>query len=280
MLDVDGTPIRCVHLAGDGVLDIGGAIERSCNVCLMQEAFKIGPELYCKYQNIFNFGLTTNIDLAREARTDDYIYALEDMTKVDLASNSFGQNFEVTMIQMAAGFCSLINGGYYYQPHIVDRITSAGGSTVQTNTPRVLKKTVSEETSKLIREYCVQAVEGSHATGELALPAGYRIGGKTGTAETLPRDNGQYVVSFLGFAPAEDPQICIYLVLDRINNKKQDEAGRACIVSRKILTELLPYMNIYMTEPLTDQEKLELEELGLYDTNDPDSKEETEEGTQ
>lgn len=280
VLDVDGTPIRCVHLAGDGVLDIGGAIERSCNVCLMQEAFKIGPELYCKYQNIFNFGLRTNIDLAREARTDDYIYALEDMTKVDLASNSFGQNFEVTMIQMAAGFCSLINGGYYYQPHIVDRITSAGGSTVQTNTPRVLKKTVSEETSKLIREYCVQAVEGSHATGELALPAGYRIGGKTGTAETLPRDNGQYVVSFLGFAPAEDPQICIYLVLDRINNKKQDEAGRACIVSRKILTELLPYMNIYMTEPLTDQEKLELEELGLYDTNDPDSKEETEEGTQ
>lgn len=120
----------------------------------------------------------------------------------------------------------------------------------------------------MIRQYCIQAVEGDHGTGKLARPAGYRIGGKTGTAETLPRGNGQYVVSFLGFAPAEDPQICIYVVLDRINKKKQDEAGRACQVTRKILTEVLPYMNIYMTEPVSDEEKLELEELGLYDTNE------------
>ena len=179
------------------------------------------------------------------------------------------------MIQMASGYCSLINGGYYYQPHIVDSITSAGGSTVHTNSPRVLKKTISEETSSLIRDYCIQAVEGDHATGKLARPAGYRIGGKTGTAETLPRGNGQYVVSFLGFAPAEDPQIVVYVVLDRINNKKQDEAGRACILTRKILTEVLPYLNIYMTEPVTDEERQELEELGLYDTNEasPDDEE-------
>ncbi len=276
VLDVDGTPIRCAHLEGDGLVDVGAAIERSCNVALMQEAFKIGPEIFCKYQNVFNFGLKTNVDLAAEARTDDYIYSIDDITKIDLASNSFGQNFEATMIQMAAGYCSLINGGYYYQPHVVDRITSAGGSTVKTNTPRILKKTISEETSNLIRDYCVLAVEGDHSTGKLARPAGYRIGGKTGTAETLPRNNGQWVVSFLGFAPAENPQICIYVVLDRINNKKQDEAGRACILARNILTELLPYMNIYMTEPLTDEERLELEALGLYDTNEPVSEEEEE----
>ena len=274
---VGDTWIKCAHLEGDGLLDIGAAIERSCNVALMQEAAKIGAETFCKYQNIFNFGLRTNVDLAGEARTDGYLYTLENMTDVDLASNSFGQNFEATMIQMASGYCSLINGGNYYQPHVVDKITSAGGSTVQTNRPRILKKTVSEDTSSLIREYCIQAVEGDHATGELARPAGYRIGGKTGTAETLPRGNGQYVVSFLGFAPADDPQICIYVVLDRINNKKQDEAGRACIVSRKILTEVLPYLNIYMTEPVTDAERLELEELGLYDTNDRTEQESTEE---
>lgn len=265
---VGDTWIKCAHLEGDGILDVAGAIERSCNVALMQEAAKIGTEAFCKFQNVFNFGLKTNIDLAGEARTDGYLYAEDEMSEVDLASNSFGQNFEVTMIQMISGYCSLINGGSYYQPHIVDRITSAGGSTVQASSPRILKKTVSEETSAMIRQYCIQAVEGSHATGELAKPAGYRIGGKTGTAETIPRGNGQYVVSFLGFAPAEDPQICIYVVLDRINNKKQDEAGRACQVTRKILTEVLPYMNIYMTEPLTDAEKLELEELGLYDTNE------------
>ena len=277
---VDGIPIKCAHLEGDGVLDVAGAIERSCNVSLIQEAFKIGPEIFCKYQNVFNFGLKTNIDLAGEARTDSYLYTVDDISNIDLASNSFGQNFEATMIQMAAGFCSLINGGYYYQPHVVDKITSAGGSTVQTNSPRVLKKTISEETSALIRDYCILAVEGDHSTGKLARPAGYRIGGKTGTAETHPRKLNQWVVSFLGFAPADDPQICIYVVLDRINNKKQDEAGRSCILARKILTELLPYMNIYMTEPLTPEETVELEELGLYDTNEPASSEGESEDTQ
>ncbi|MDO5132010.1 MAG: penicillin-binding protein 2 [Eubacteriales bacterium] len=267
-LIIDGTRVPCAHLEGDGVIDPAGAIERSCNVALMQEAEKIGPEIFCKYQNVFNFGLKTNVDLANEARTDGYLYAQEDMKAIDLATNSFGQNFEVTMIQMITGFCSLINGGYYYQPHIVDRITSAGGSTVQTNEPRVLKKTVSEETSALIRQYCIRAVEGEHATGPLARPAGYRIGGKTGTAETLPRENGQWIVSFMGFAPAEDPQIVIYVVLDRINNKKQDEAGRACEIARKILSEALPYLNIYMTEPLSYMEQAELEKMGLYDTND------------
>lgn len=269
-LTVDGEPIRCAHLQGDGYIDIGEAIERSCNVCLMQEALKIGPEIFCKFQNVFNFGLKTNVDLAGEARTDGYIYDLEGMSEnnANIATNSFGQNFEVTMIQMISGFCSLINDGNYYQPHILDRITGSDGSTVQKFTPRLLKKTVSEDTSALIRQYLIQAVEGDHGTGELALPAGYRIGGKTGTAETLPRDNGQYVVSFLGFAPAEDPEIAIYVVLDRINKKKQDEAGRACQVTRKILTEALPYLNIYMTEPLTEEQKLELKEAGLYDTNE------------
>ena len=273
-MEVGGSWIRCAHLEGCGTLDVGGAIERSCNVSLMQEAEKIGPEIFCKYQNIFNFGLRTNIDLAGESRTDGYLYKAEDMGETDLATNSFGQNFEVTMIQMLSGFCSLINGGNYYQPHIVDQITSAGGSVVQTNAPRVLKKTVSEETSALMRQFCIQAVEGEHATGLLARPAGYRIGGKTGTAETLPRDNGQYVVSFMGFAPAEDPQIAIYVLLDRVNIKKQDQAGLACQVARQILTEVLPYMNIYMTEPVTDQERYELEQLGLYDTNDRSADEE------
>ena len=267
-LMVGSEPIRCAHLEGDGKINVGEAIERSCNVSLMKEAFKIGPEIFCKYQNVFNFGLKTNVDLAGEARTDGYLYDVDDMTEINLATNSFGQNFEVTMIQMISGFCSLINDGNYYQPHIVDRITSADGSTIQKFEPRLLKKTISADTSSLLRKYLIQAVEGEHATGTLARPAGYRIGGKTGTAETLPRDNGQYVVSFLGFAPAEDPQIAIYVVLDRINKKKQDEASHACRIARSILTEALPYLNIYMTESLTDQEKQELEKLGLYDTNE------------
>lgn len=134
------------------------------------------------------------------------------MGPTDLATNSFGQNFNVTMIQMITGFSSLINGGYYYEPHMVDKITNTSGATVENIEPRILKQTVSEETSELIRQYCRAVVE--YGTGKTARPAGYMIGGKTGTAETIDenthkRSPDEYVVSFMGYAPADDPQIAI-----------------------------------------------------------------------
>ncbi|WP_130837957.1 peptidoglycan D,D-transpeptidase FtsI family protein [Lachnoclostridium sp. Marseille-P6806] len=254
-------PIKCHNTFGDGVLTVGEAIERSCNVALMQEAFAMGKEVFCRFQNIFGFGLKTNIDLANEARTDTMIYQADKMGITDLATNAFGQNFDVTMIQVITGFCSLINGGNYYQPHIVSKITSASGATVKNIEPRVIKKTVSEETSEWIRSYCRQVVEGENGTGKTARPAGYMIGGKTGTAETLPRDNMQYVVSFMGYAPADDPQIAIYVVVDRANASPSDDAKYATGIVRGCLTEILPYLNIPMTEPLSDEEKAELEEL-------------------
>lgn len=179
---------------------------------------------------------------------------------MELATASFGQGFNVTMIQMAAGFSSLINGGYYYEPHMVSKITASDGSVVQNIEPRLLKQTVSESTSAKIRDYCVDVVMGEHGTGHTARPAGYIIGGKTGTAETQPRGNRQYVVSFIGFAPADDPQIAIYVVVDRPNSDKQDDAKYATRIVRSILTEVLPYMDIFMTEPLSEAEQKELEE--------------------
>ena len=268
-LDVAGNKIGCHNIYGDGTLTVGEAVERSCNVALMYMADDIGYEDFCEYQNIFNFGLRTNIDLADEARTENLIYKAEDMGEADLATNSFGQNFDVTMIQMITAFSSIVNGGIYYEPHIVSKITSPSGATVKTIEPRILKKTVSEETSTLLKEYMVQVVEGENSTGKTARPAGYRIGGKTGTAETLPRDNGEYVVSFMGYAPVDDPQIAIYVVVDRPNvekGEKQADAKFATGIVRNILTEVLPYMNIYMTEELTDEERAELQELGLKDT--------------
>ena len=127
--------------------------------------------------------------------------------------------------------------------------------------PRLLKQTVSESTSEKIREYCNQVVVGEKGTGKTARPAGYLIGGKTGTAETLPRKNGQYVVSFMGYAPADDPQIAIYVVVDRPNVPSQDDAKHATRIVRNILTEVLPYMGIFMTEELSDKERAELEAL-------------------
>ena len=261
-LTIDGFRIRCHNIYGDGLLTLGEALERSCNVAHMIMAEQEGKENFTKFQNVFNFGLKTGVDLADEARTDEFVND-STMTDATLATNAFGQNFDVTMIQMITGFCSLINGGNYYQPYIVSRITSPSGVTVQTTEPRVIKKTVSEDTSATLRKFTLQVVEGEHGTGSTARPAGYRIGGKTGTAETLPRSNGEYVVSFMGYAPYEDPQIAIYVVVDRPNVGVQDDAKYATRIVRSILTEVLPYMNIYMTEPVSDEEREELEDLGL-----------------
>ena len=183
------------------------------------------------------------------------------MGPTELATNSFGQGYNVSMIQMITAFCSLINGGNYYEPHVVKKIVSTTGATVENIEPRLLKQTISESTSEKIREYCNQVVVGEKGTGKTARPAGYLIGGKTGTAETLPRKNGQYVVSFMGYAPADDPQIAIYVVVDRPNVPSQDDAKHATRIVRSILTEVLPYMGIFMTEELSDKEREEVEAL-------------------
>ena len=263
---VGGWEIKCHNTDGDGDLTVDQSIERSCNVALMQMAMQTGAEDFCKFQRIFNFGLKTNVDLADEARTDLLLYHAEDMGAADLATNSFGQNFDVTMIQMITAFSSLINGGNYWEPHIVSRITSASGATVKNIEPRLIKKTVSETTSSKVREATLAVVAGWAGTGHTARPAGYMIGGKTGTAETIPRDKENYVVSFMGYAPADNPQIAIYVVVDRCNNNPQDDAKYATRIVRKVLTEVLPYLNIYMTEELSDAEIRELEEQDLANT--------------
>ena len=264
-----GHTIRCHTRSGDGAVTVQNSIAWSCNVALMYMAEAVGKQDFSEFQEIFNFGLKTNVDLAGEARTVGLLYDAN-MGDADLATNSFGQNFNVTMIQMISGFSSLINGGYYYEPHLVDKITTSSGAVVENIEPRVLKRTVSESTSEKLVQYCTATVMpsgGDRRTGKTARPAGYAIGGKTGTAQTLPRGNGEYVVSFMGFAPADDPQIAIYVVVDRPNAAKQDDAKFATGIVRNVLTEVLPYLNIYMTEELSDKEIKELEERQLAITN-------------
>lgn len=267
-LEVGGHTIKChsYKSGGEGVVTVQDSVAWSCNVALMRIAAKLGKEEFAEFQNIFNFGLKTNIDLAGESRTANLLFPLEEMKAADLATNSFGQNFNVTMIQMITGFCSLINGGNYYEPHLVSQITNSNGAVVENIEPRVLKQTVSESTSELLRQYCravVMEEGGSRRTGKTARPAGYAIGGKTGTAETLPRKNNQYVVSFMGYAPADDPEIAIYVVVDRPNVAMQDDAKFATGIVRNILTEVLPYLNIFMTEELSEKELQELQEKQL-----------------
>lgn len=267
-LHVGGHDIHCHVRSGEGAVTVQDSVAWSCNVAMMHMGQAIGKANFAKFQQAFNFGLKTNVDLAGEARTAGLLFD-ESMGDADLATNTFGQNFNVTMIQMITGFCALINGGNYYEPHLVDKITDSNGAVVENIEPRVLKQVVSESTSEKIRQYCravVMPEGGSARTGKTARPAGYAIGGKTGTAQTLPRGNREYVVSFMGFAPADEPEIAIYVVVDRPNAAKQDDAKFATYIVRNVLTEVLPYMNIYMTEELSEKEIAELEALKLENT--------------
>ncbi|MCR4758451.1 MAG: cell division protein FtsI [Butyrivibrio sp.] len=260
-LEVGGWEIKCHNTYGDGAVSVERGIEISCNVAMMYVAQATGVNTFTKFQKDFGFGLKTNIDLAGEARTEGLTYSAANMTPTDLATNSFGQGFNVDMIEMITGFCSLINGGYYYEPHIVKKIVSSSGATIKNIEPRILRQTISQSTSDKIVQYCNKVVAGEEGTGKTARPAGYMIGGKTGTAQTLPRGNHQYVVSFMGYAPADDPQIAIYVVVDRPNVTYQADAKYATRIVRAILTEALPYLNFPMTEELSEKEQAELAEL-------------------
>ena len=277
-LHVGDHDIKCHNYktGGDGTLSVQQAIEQSCNVCLMLMGKQIGKTTFLDYQEKFNFGLKTNIDLYGEARTNTLVFNDKTMGDTELATSTFGQGFNVTMIQTIAAFSSLVNGGKYYEPHMVKQITASDGSVVQNISPRVLKQTVSAQTSDMIVQYCNGVV--TNGTGKTARPAGYAIGGKTGTAETIPRDKINYVVSFMGYAPADNPQIAIYVVVDRPNAVFQDDAKYATRIVRNILTEVLPYKNIYMTEELSDSEIEELKNLNIT-IKKANSVDETEEET-
>lgn len=246
--EVGGHTIKCVAYShgGHGSETIEQAIMNSCNDALMQMADKIGKEDFSKYQKIFNFGLKTNIDLPGEAKTDTVIKSVEEMGSADLATYSFGQNFNVTMIQLASAFSSIINGGEYYQPHLVKKIVDDNGNTVQNIEPVLLKQTISKQTSDTIKGYLYNTV--TSGTAKSAKVEGYSMGGKTGTAEKYPRGNHKYLVSFIGFAPVEDPEVLVYVVINEPNVENQAQSSLATNLAKDIFTELFPYMNIYKDE--------------------------------
>ena len=265
-LTVSGHEIKCHKHSGHGMVNLSQALEQSCNVALMQIGEKEGKDTLMKYLSNFNIGLKTNVDLSGEARTNTLVYDPEKMVASDLAISTFGQGYNVTMIQMISAFCSIINGGKYYQPHLVTEIRDSSGTMVKKIEPRVLKQTISATTSDRMREYLANVC--IHGTGKTAVPAGYRIGGKTGTAERQPRDGINYVMSFMGYAPADDPQVVIYCVIDRPNVPDQPHSTLAQDVVRDILTEALPYMHIYRTEELTEEEIQELESKNLLNNSE------------
>lgn len=242
VMHVGDHDIHCSNRSGHGPQSLKRSLENSCNVALMQIGASLGAEEFCRYQKLFGFGEYTGIDLPGEGFTEGLLYTPENMDAASLATNSFGQNFNVTMTQMAASFCSLINGGDYYKPHVVKQIQNENGNVTENKDPILVKKTISKETSDILKDYMLGVVE--EGTGASAAVEGYDVGGKTGTAEKLPRGNGKYLVSFIGYAPQENPQVVVYVVIDEPNVDQQASSSYATEMASGIMSEIFPYLGI------------------------------------
>ena len=237
--------INCVNRNGHGLLDVTGGITNSCNVVMMNIAFAEKAQTFVRYEKLFGFGQLTGIDLPAEANTESLGFATDDIGRTQLATNSFGQNFNCTMIQMAAAYCSVLNGGYYYRPHVVKQILSSDGALKEDIEPILVRETVSASTCDFLKNALVETVE--NGTGKAAKVEGYTVGGKTGTAQKQPRSAKTYLVSFCGFAPADDPSLLCYVTVDE-PNLPGEEAAHSSFASEifsKIMAEALPAMNIY-----------------------------------
>lgn len=278
MLEVGGHKIHCVNRYGHGPLTITESLMQSCNVVMMRLASMTGGENFAKYQHMFGFGQKTNIDLPGEADTSALVFPAEEMRSSNLATNSFGQNFNCTMIQMAAAFASIINGGNYYEPHMVKQILNEDGAVEKKIDPVLVRETVSDNTASFLKDALEKTV--SEGTGSAAQVAGYAIGGKTGTAEKYPRSAKNYLVSFIGFAPADNPQVMVYVVIDTPDlppGPEQAHSSFATQIVQKILADSLPYLNVF---PATDIETVPEELQNQLPKEDGIVNEETESSTE
>ncbi|MDF2800122.1 MAG: hypothetical protein K0S61_25 [Anaerocolumna sp.] len=239
---VGGFKIGCSKRTGHGVVTLEEALMYSCNDALMQIVEKEGKKLFYDYQTFFGFGSKVGIDLPGE--TGGIIVKESNLKSAELATSGFGQTFTSTMIQIASGFSSLINGGYYYKPHVVKQIISPQGTVISNLDKELVHISTSKETSDFIRNTMLKTVEEGTASG--AKVPGYKVGGKTGTAEKQPRDAKNYLVSFVGCVPTDDPQIVIYVVVDEPQNVvKQADSSIATKLASRILNDVLPFLEIY-----------------------------------
>ena len=240
--------IRCVKRDGHGMISLSKSLEQSCNDVMMQIVRKLGKKDFARYQELFGIGSRTGIDYPGE--TTGLAYDEASLNPVELATSSFGQGVSVTMIQMAAGFSSLINGGTYYKPHLVKELVDDNGVVVEKIDPVVMKKTVTKETSEFIQKALYETVE--QGSGWRAKTEGYKVAGKTGTAQKLDRVNGRlvrsdtnYVLSFIGCAPYDNPQAVVYVVVDQPKIKDQTATGIASALANQVVKKVFKVLGIY-----------------------------------
>jgi len=239
-------PIGCSNKSGHGLQDLKTATGNSCNPAFITMGLNIGTETYYKYLKSFGFMEKTGIDLPAESPKG--IFADEksfNSNVVSLASYAFGQTFNITPLQLIRAQAATINGGYLYEPYIVDQIIDDEGNVLQQHEPTAVRQVVSAETSAKVRE-CLEYVVAS-GTGKNGQVVGYRVGGKTGTADKTGNEDKELVVSFMCFAPADDPQVIMLLTLDtpdRYTGTYPSGGQMVAPVASSIMGEILPHLGI------------------------------------
>lgn len=241
---VEDRRIRCHKVGGHGAETFVEGVQNSCNPVFMEIGLRLGAERFCDYFEQFGLMEKTGVDLPGEAST--IMHRLEDIGEVELATMTFGQSFQVTPVQMAATVSSLINGGKRVTPHfVVEVLDSESGKTLKTFSDKQGRRVISEKTSETMRKILESVV--SVGSGKNAYIEGYSIGGKTATSQTLPRSANKYISSFIGFAPAENPQILGMCVI--YDPKGIYYGGTiAAPVVREIFDDVLPYLGIEKQE--------------------------------
>ena len=236
---VEDRRIRCHKTTGHGAEDFTQGIMNSCNPVFIELGLRLGADNFYHYFEQFGLLSKTGIDLPGEAAT--IMHKKDNIGQVELATISFGQSFQITPIQLVTTAALLINGGRRVTPHFGVSVQNAQGETIHTFSYDTTEGTVSTETSEILRGLLEKVV--SEGTGKKAAIEGYSIGGKTATSQTLPRSEHKYIASFLGFAPAEDPQVIGLVVIDHPQGVYYGGTVAAPVM-KEIFENVLPYLGI------------------------------------
>ena len=236
---VEDRRIRCHKIGGHGSETFVQGIQNSCNPVFINIGLRLGVDRFCDYYDRFGLLGNTGVDLPGEAST--IMHQRKNIGQVELATMSFGQSFQVTPIQMATTFSSIINGGNRVTPHFGKRVLDQDGTVAETFSDKKGKRILSEETSATMRALLESVV--SEGGGKNAAVEGYRIGGKTATSQTLPRSANKYISSFVGFAPADDPQILGMCIIYNPQGVYYGGTIAAPVIG-KIFENILPYLGI------------------------------------
>lgn len=236
---VEDRRIRCHKVGGHGSETFAQGIQNSCNPVFINIGLRLGVDRFCDYYDQFGLLGNTGVDLPGEAST--IMHQRKNIGQVELATMSFGQSFQVTPIQMATTFSSIINGGNRVTPHFGKQVLDQDGTVAETFSDKKGKRILSEETSATMRALLESVV--SEGGGKNAAVEGYRIGGKTATSQTLPRSANKYISSFVGFAPADDPQILGMCIIYNPQGVYYGGTIAAPVIG-KIFENILPYLGI------------------------------------